>query len=105
MEIYERESPLQQQLKGDSSPLTEADLAANAILVAELKANWPHIPVFSEENINQFGPQELPPLYWAVDPLDGTKECIKRNSEFTVNLALVVNGEPQIGWWAPRRRA
>ena len=97
MEIYERESPLQQQLKGDSSPLTEADVAANAILVAGLKANWPHIPVLSEENINQFGPLEQPPLYWAVDPLDGTKEFIKRNGEFTVNLALVLGGEPQIG--------
>lgn len=97
MEIYQRASPLQQQQKSDNSPLTEADLAANAILVAGLKANWPHIPVLSEENINQFGPQEQPPLYWAVDPLDGTKEFIKRNGEFTVNVALVVSGEPQIG--------
>ena len=97
MEIYARETPLQQQLKGDSSPLTEADLAANAILVAGLKAHWPQIPVLSEESLNQFGPQEQPPLYWAVDPLDGTKEFIKRNGEFTVNLALVVDGEPQIG--------
>jgi 3'(2'), 5'-bisphosphate nucleotidase len=97
MEIYERESPLQQQQKSDSSPLTEADLAANAILVAGLIAHWPHIPVLSEENTNQFGPQEQPPLYWAVDPLDGTKEFIKRNGEFTVNVALVVDGEPQIG--------
>ena len=97
MEIYERESPLQQQQTRDSSPLTEADLAANAILVAGLIAHWPHIPVLSEENTNQFGPQEQPPLYWAVDPLDGTKEFIKRNGEFTVNVALVVDGEPQIG--------
>jgi 3'(2'), 5'-bisphosphate nucleotidase len=97
MEIYERESPVQQQQKADSSPLTEADLAANAILVAGLLAHWPHIPVLSEENTNQFGPQEQPPLYWAVDPLDGTKEFIKRNGEFTVNVALVVDGEPQIG--------
>jgi len=97
MEIYERETPLQQQQKSDSSPLTEADLAANAILVAGLKAHWPQIPVLSEESLNQFGPQEQPPLYWAVDPLDGTKEFIKRNGEFTVNVALVVDGEPQIG--------
>jgi 3'(2'), 5'-bisphosphate nucleotidase len=97
MEIYQRESPVQQQTKGDSSPLTEADLAANAILVAGLNAHWPHIPVLSEESLNQFAPQEQPPLYWAVDPLDGTKEFIKRNGEFTVNVALVVHGEPQIG--------
>ena len=97
MEIYARETPLQQQQKSDSSPLTEADLAANAILVAGLKAHWPQIPVLSEESLNQFGPKEQPPLYWAVDPLDGTKEFIKRNGEFTVNLALVVDGEPQIG--------
>ena len=97
MEIYQRASPLQQEQKSDDSPLTEADLAANAILVAGLSAHWPHIPVLSEENLNQFGPHEQPPLYWAVDPLDGTKEFIKRNGEFTVNVALVVNGEPQIG--------
>ena len=97
MEIYARETTLQQQQKSDSSPLTEADLAANAILVAGLKAHWPQIPVLSEESLNQFGPQEQPPLYWAVDPLDGTKEFIKRNGEFTVNVALVVDGEPQIG--------
>lgn len=97
MDIYQRDSPLQQQLKGDSSPLTEADLAANAILVAGLIAHWPHIPVLSEENLNQFAPGEQPPLYWAVDPLDGTKEFIKRNGEFTVNMALVLDGEPQIG--------
>ena len=97
MEIYQRASPLQQEQKSDNSPLTEADLAANAILVAGLSAHWPHIPVLSEENLNQFGPHEQPPLYWAVDPLDGTKEFIKRNGEFTVNVALVVNGEPQIG--------
>ena len=97
MDIYQRASPVQQQQKSDSSPLTEADLAANAILVAGLSTHWPHIPVLSEENLNQFGPHEQPPLYWAVDPLDGTKEFIKRNGEFTVNVALVVNGEPQIG--------
>ena len=97
MEVYHRDIPAQHQVKGDSSPLTEADLAANAILVAGLIARWPDIPVLSEESLNQFGPQEKPPLYWAVDPLDGTKEFIKRNGEFTVNVALVVNGEPQIG--------
>jgi len=97
MEVYHRDIPAQHQVKGDSSPLTEADLAANAILVAGLLARWPDIPVLSEESLNQFGPQEQPPLYWAVDPLDGTKEFIKRNGEFTVNVALVVNGEPQIG--------
>jgi 3'(2'), 5'-bisphosphate nucleotidase len=97
MEIYQRNSPVQQARKSDSSPLTEADLAANAILVAGLIAQWPHIPVLSEENLNQFALGERPPVYWAVDPLDGTKEFIKRNGEFTVNLALVVDGEPQIG--------
>ena len=55
MEIYERESPLQQQ-KSDGSPLTKADLAAG------LKAPWPQIPMRSEESLNQFGPREQPPL-------------------------------------------
>jgi 3'(2'), 5'-bisphosphate nucleotidase len=77
--------------------LTEADLASNAVLLKGLSARWPEIPILSEESINGFSDGERPALYWAVDPLDGTKEFLKGNGEFTVNVALVVNGEPQVG--------
>ncbi|MDO9217126.1 MAG: 3'(2'),5'-bisphosphate nucleotidase CysQ [Lacisediminimonas sp.] len=83
--------------KADASPLTAADLAANEVIVHGLASKWPEIPILSEEVRNQFGPDETPPLYWAVDPLDGTKEFIKRNGEFTVNIALIENGRPVLG--------
>jgi 3'(2'), 5'-bisphosphate nucleotidase len=83
--------------KADASPLTAADLAANEIIVQGLAGKWPEIPILSEEVRNQFGPDETPPLYWAVDPLDGTKEFIKRNGEFTVNIALIEHGRPVLG--------
>jgi 3'(2'), 5'-bisphosphate nucleotidase len=88
---------LQSALKVDNSPLTDADLASNDILVWGLATRWPQIPILSEESVNAFSAGEHPPLYWAVDPLDGTKEFIKGNGEFTVNVALVVNGDPQVG--------
>jgi len=97
MAIYARRESLQNTVKADSSPLTDADLASNDILLRGLSARWPQIPVLSEESVNAFSADEHPPLYWAVDPLDGTKEFIKGNGEFTVNVALVVNGEPQVG--------
>jgi 3'(2'), 5'-bisphosphate nucleotidase len=97
MAIYARREGLANAVKADSSPLTEADLAANAVLLRGLAARWPQIPVLSEESVNTFAEGEQPPLYWAVDPLDGTKEFIKGNDEFTVNIALVVHGEPQVG--------
>jgi 3'(2'), 5'-bisphosphate nucleotidase len=97
MGIYACKDQLANTIKADSSPLTEADLASNAILLEGLLKRWPTIPVLSEESANGFFEGERPELYWAVDPLDGTKEFIKGNGEFTVNIALVVNGEPQIG--------
>jgi 3'(2'), 5'-bisphosphate nucleotidase len=76
--------------KDDSSPLTEADLAANAEICAGLKALTPDIPVLSEESASiPFAERSTWPRYWLVDPLDGTKEFVKRNGEFTVNIALV----------------
>jgi 3'(2'), 5'-bisphosphate nucleotidase len=97
MAIYSRRDTLQNALKADNSPLTDADLASNDILVRGLATRWPQIPILSEESVNAFSAGEQPPLYWAVDPLDGTKEFIKGNGEFTVNVALVVNGDPQVG--------
>jgi len=97
MAVYEKRDELQHAVKADKSPLTAADLASNEILVLGLQTRWPHIPILSEESVNTFTIGVQPQLYWAVDPLDGTKEFVKGNGEFTVNIALVVNGEPQIG--------
>lgn len=94
MAVYAKRDQLQHAVKSDSSPLTEADLTSNEVLVKGLQTRWPQIPVLSEESVNMFAEGEQPALYWAVDPLDGTKEFIKGNGEFTVNIALVVNGEP-----------
>jgi 3'(2'), 5'-bisphosphate nucleotidase len=76
--------------KSDASPLTLAD--------SRLAAVAPEIPVISEEQAETDGlPATVPPRFWLVDPLDGTKEFIKRNGEFTVNIALVEHGEPVLG--------
>jgi len=95
--IYACKDQLANTVKDDNSPLTEADLASNDILLKGLSERWLSIPVLSEESVNGFSDGEKPELYWAVDPLDGTKEFLKGNGEFTVNVALVVNGEPQVG--------
>lgn len=97
MEIYSRRNSFPQIVKSDQSPLTAADLASNEIILKGLLLRWPHIPILSEESKNTFKSGERPLIYWAVDPLDGTKEFIKGNDEFTVNIALVVKGEPLVG--------
>jgi len=86
------------QLKPDASPVTVADHAAHAVIVDALTAAFPDVPVISEEG-------EIPPYearlhwrrFWLVDPLDGTKEFIHRNGEFTVNIALIEDGVPVLG--------
>ena len=86
------------EVKGDDSPLTRADVAANAIIVEGLKRLTPSIPVLSEESKQvPYEERKAWTTYWLVDPLDGTKEFIKRNGEFTVNIALVSGGEPVLG--------
>ena len=96
MRIYQQ-ADLGVQIKDDQSPLTQADLQANSILVEGLKKLWPSILVLSEEGGDIFTEGEEPTFYWAVDPLDGTKEFIKRNGEFTVNVALIFKGDPVLG--------
>jgi 3'(2'), 5'-bisphosphate nucleotidase len=89
MEIYNQED-LGIQSKADESPLTMADLAANKILCDTLKKISPEIPIISEENETLSYMDRAGWEYcWVVDPLDGTKEFIKRNGEFTTNVALV----------------
>lgn len=81
--------------KGDDSPLTLADRRSHEVIVAALAALSPDIPVISEEGVPSLGP--FPSRCWVVDPLDGTKEFIKRTDEFTVNIALVEAGLPVLG--------
>lgn len=96
MEIYEKDFAIYD--KSDSSPLTEADLAAHSILVQGLKTLAPDIPVLSEEsNADEQVDRFSWNTYWLIDPLDGTKEFIKKNGEFTINVALIVAGEPVFG--------
>lgn len=88
MKIYSRDFQIEN--KEDKSPLTEADKAGNAIIVNALTALYPEIPIISEENkLIEYQTRKDWEICWLVDPLDGTKEFIKRNGEFTVNIALV----------------
>ncbi len=97
-DVYYRQGDIEVESKQDSSPLTEADLRANTVIVAGLKALTPNIPVLTEET--QLPPYDIRKMwkrYWIVDPLDGTKEFIRRNDEFTVNIALIENNKSVLG--------
>src|SRR3990172_6194371 len=84
--------------KADDSPLTLADLASHRTIVAGLKKLAPDLPILSEEAADiPYAERRLWTRYWLVDPLDGTKEFIKHNGEFTVNIALIENGKPVAG--------
>lgn len=84
--------------KDDQSPLTEADLAAHGYIADALGQLTPNIPVLSEEAADiPYATRRAWTRYWLVDPLDGTKEFIKRNGEFTVNIALIENGAAVMG--------
>ena len=94
--IYE--SDFDFETKGDGSPLTLADKNAHALIESRLQALTPHIPILSEESIDEIGDARLEwSRYWLVDPLDGTKEFIARNGEFTVNIALIDEGVSCMG--------
>ena len=82
------------QTKLDQSPLTQADLASHDIITKALKELTPDIPILSEEGHTLDGEVDT---FWCVDPLDGTKEFIKRNGEFTVNIALIEEHQPVLG--------
>jgi 3'(2'), 5'-bisphosphate nucleotidase len=95
LEVYGADFAVER--KADDSPVTVADERAEALIAAELAASTPQVPVVAEEAASQ---GRLPPLgdeFWLVDPLDGTREFIGRNGEFTVNIALVQHGEPVLG--------
>ena len=95
LKVYGREFSVQE--KQDNSPLTEADQRAHVLIATRLAALPETIPVLSEEDVEAFPGADALGRYWLVDPLDGTKEFIKRNGEFTVNIALIENGYPVAG--------
>ena len=98
LEIYHSEADFGVEAKSDNSPLTLADRAANDVICRGLEALPVQYPIISEEN--KLLPYEVRRHWtqcWLVDPLDGTKEFIKRNGDFTVNIALVENGEVVVG--------
>lgn len=91
MEIYDS-GDFEIETKADHSPLTRADKAANAVIEAGLKqiSDW---PIMSEEGSHEINAAK----FWCVDPIDGTKEFIKKNGEFTINIGLIENGKPVLG--------
>jgi 3'(2'), 5'-bisphosphate nucleotidase len=95
MDIYRRGFAVRR--KADASPVTEADEAAERLIVAGLRALAPDIPVVAEEMAARGQADAIGPRFWLVDPLDGTREFIARNGEFTVNVALIADGRPVLG--------
>lgn len=96
MQIYARDFSV--QYKNDASPLTEADIKANEIICSQLQNFYPDIPVISEENQEiAYEERKNWEYYWCVDPLDGTKEFVKKNGDFTVNIALIHKDTPVAG--------
>ena len=97
LEIYNKKS-FDHQLKTDNSPLTEADIASHNLITQQLKKLTPKIPILSEESFSiSWQERKQWKYYWLIDPLDGTKEFIKKNGEFTVNIALIYKHEPILG--------
>jgi len=98
LEVYESSSPIEVEQKSDDSPVTKADYAAHVIIDKGLKALDPAYPVLSEEGgIPDYQERRSWQRYWLVDPLDGTKEFINKNGEFTVNIALIDGSEAILG--------
>jgi 3'(2'), 5'-bisphosphate nucleotidase len=96
MEVYKNGFDI--ETKSDDSPVTTADLAANAHIEKALKKLSPLFPLLSEESATQsFEERAARETYWLVDPLDGTKEFIKRRDSFTVNIALIHHNKPILG--------
>lgn len=100
MQVYEKDFSV--EFKSDASPLTEADKAAHNLIVAGLlelgQKNGVGIPVLSEEGKGiPYSERKDWEYFWLVDPVDGTKEFIKKNGEFTVNIALIYKDEPVLG--------
>jgi len=96
MEIYQKDFNV--EYKEDNSPLTEADIESNRIICSSLEKIYPNIPILSEENREiSYNVRKNWEYYWCIDPIDGTKEFIKKNGEFTVNIALIYKNIPVLG--------
>ena len=96
MQIYKKDFVI--EYKEDNSPLTEADTKANEIICSSLAKLYPNIPIMSEENKQtEYEERKTWEYYWCIDPIDGTKEFIKKNGEFTVNIALIHKNTPVLG--------
>ncbi len=98
MEIYNSDD-FEVEIKSDNSPLTRADRLAHVIIKENLSMVYPSIPILSEEGKDiPYEKRKNWDRFWLVDPLDGTKEFIKKkNGEFTVNIALIENNQPVLG--------
>ncbi|TNF62336.1 MAG: 3'(2'),5'-bisphosphate nucleotidase [Burkholderiales bacterium] len=95
MSVYRQDFRVDE--KDDASPVTEADRQAEALITAALLAGWPGVPVVAEEAVAAGRQVDVGRRFWLVDPLDGTREFVSRNGEFTVNVALVEDGQPVLG--------
>lgn len=96
MNIYEKDFDV--EYKEDQSPLTKADIASNSYICKRLQELYPAIPLMSEENKKvAYEKRKNWEYYWCIDPIDGTKEFIKKNGEFTVNIALIHKNMPVLG--------
>ncbi|KAA8997722.1 3'(2'),5'-bisphosphate nucleotidase CysQ [Affinibrenneria salicis] len=97
MQVYQGHQPLNVMHKKDDSPVTAADLAAHRVIKQGLSALFPAVPLLSEEDPPSWQVRQHWQRYWLVDPLDGTKEFLHRNGDFTVNIALIEQGQPVLG--------
>ncbi|HEC07244.1 MAG TPA: 3'(2'),5'-bisphosphate nucleotidase [Thiolapillus brandeum] len=96
LQVYAQDFEVEE--KADSSPLTQADMASHRLIEAALGQLTPEIPVLSEESASiPYAQRRQWRRYWLIDPLDGTREFVKRNGEFTVNIALIDDGYPVMG--------
>ncbi|HMI77058.1 MAG TPA: 3'(2'),5'-bisphosphate nucleotidase CysQ [Buchnera sp. (in: enterobacteria)] len=97
MTFYNNQKSLNVSYKLDQSPVTNADQIANDIICKQLKILFPNIPVLSEECLPHWNQYQYWNKYWLIDPIDGTKEFLYGNKEFSVNIALIENGTPILG--------
>jgi len=97
LEVY-YSGELNTELKGDCSPVTQADLAAHHLLVNRLSQLTPNMPVVSEEDPDSLRIPDTVQRYWLIDPLDGTKEFVNRNDEFTCNVAWIDSNKTIYGF-------
>ena len=97
LEVYETDFEVTR--KSDASPLTEADLRSHQTITQRLKERYPEVPILSEESAEHtaYEARKSWDLFWLVDPLDGTKEFVKRNGQFTVNIGLIRGTHPTAG--------